>query len=126
MPAVIAEKPSDDELAELAGRPEEREDILGLTVSNLTREDIERFDNYDGEAGVIIRDVRRGSPADRTNLRPGHLIKEMIIASRTYTIENVDDYANAVERLNPGDAVVLWIKDPAGREFYASMRVPEE
>jgi hypothetical protein len=50
----------------------------------------------------------------------------MIIASRTYTIRNVEDYHDAVGRLNAGDSVVLWVKDPGGREFYVSTRIPKE
>jgi serine protease Do len=123
----IAEKPADEELDRFRGDEEEtKEDVLGLSVSNITDEVIERFRDYKGEEGVIIRDVKQGSPGDRANLRPGHLIKEMIIASRTYTIRNVEDYHDAVGRLNAGDSVVLWVKDPGGREFYVSTRIPKE
>jgi len=118
--AKLAEQ-TKEALASAGSVTEEKEDILGLSVEPLTPSLAERFGH-----GVIIRDVKTGGPGYKAGLRPGFIIKEMVIASKTYKIENLSDYERATSLLQPGDSVVLWVKPPRGSERYVAARIPKK
>ena len=90
---------------------------LGLSVQDMTP-DLTRRLGYKGEQGVLVRDVRRGSDAARQGIRPGDLIQEV---ERT-VVESVDDFIEAVDGIEEGDAILLLIR--RGKEtYFAALRV---
>lgn len=63
--------------AELKGNlPTETIKELGFSVTNLTDELAEKW-GYEGESGVVVREVVPGSQADQAGIEPGALIKEV-------------------------------------------------
>ncbi|MBL7069272.1 MAG: trypsin-like peptidase domain-containing protein [Candidatus Omnitrophica bacterium] len=101
----IGSMPSEEELAELEGRPYEgkravSEKWRGIEVTTITREFASRFDIMNKE-GVIVVSVERGSPADNANLKVGDIIRRI----ESYTIKTIEDYKAAISKLK-GDILL--------------------
>lgn len=82
------------------GAPDERSGRIGVTVEEAPDEMLSRFDL---SGGVLVRSVRRDSPAERAGLMPGDLIT-MVGAS---PVRNLDAFEDAIAGLEPGDSVPL-------------------
>ncbi len=101
---------------------EKVENVLGLTVDNLTPENMRRFDvDYEGETGVIVVGVRQGSPAAKEGIRAG----DLIVSINRKTVEKVSDFTELTRDLEPNKVVLLRMK--RGRtSYFAAVRVPKE
>ena len=100
--------------------PTKRTAKLGLEVQTLNRELAERL-GYEGEDGVIVTHIERGSPAARKGLRGGDLIIEI---NRT-PVANLTEYEEGIDEVGPGE-VILLRRLRSGRTSYIALRVPNE
>lgn len=84
------------ELPRSAGEAEEYEDeILGLTVRELTQDIQLRLNLPQEVQGVIVRRVKSGSTAQLGKMRPGVIV----LAIGEFPVRNVEEYKAAVERV---------------------------
>lgn len=100
----IGQRPDqiDEENTMLGQRDEQAEagTWRGLSVKSLT-ENITRRYRIQESKGVIVVDVKPGSPADKGGITPG----DVIVAINRTPIANIDDY-NAITSKLKGDALV--------------------
>ena len=89
---------------------------MGITVQELTDELTKEF-GYEDEEGVLISDVREGSPADEKGLRRGDLIQEV----ENKNVKSLKDYEKAIAATEDEDSVLLRIKR-GGRVWYDVIR----
>ena len=80
------------------------DDDLGLEVQDLNPTIAQKL-GYDGEEGVLIRSVKRGSKAAR-KLQQGDLIQEI----NRKPIRSVQDYKKALAKVDSGEPVLLQIR----------------
>ncbi|MCY3974937.1 MAG: Do family serine endopeptidase [Simkaniaceae bacterium] len=80
--------------------------VLGVTVSNLVREEIERHGLRADEKGVVILSVFPDSPAQRAGLRKG----AVIMAVDHKEIANVSEFDNAVRDARSKERILLLVK----------------
>jgi len=93
---------ADDEV-EVAGAGEGEE--FGLTVQTLTPEIAENL-GVDEEAGVVVTAVDSGSPSEEAGLRRGDIILEV----NRQSIDDVDEYLEAVEGRGKGKNVLFLVR----------------
>jgi serine protease Do len=91
----------------------------GMAVQELTPLLAQQLGLEPGTTGVVISDIRSGSPAAEAGLRPGDLIKEM----ERKEIKSLDDYRQALNQVKKGDNLLLLIKRGSGA-FYAVLTPP--
>jgi serine protease Do len=87
-----------------------RDKKLGIDVANLSRSQASQFD---GQQGVIVQRVEPDGAAAREGLRPGMLIRRV---GRT-TVQNVDDYAEAIQKNLDQDGVLLSVRTSGGNRL---------
>ena len=98
-------KRDEKRIASRGTRPQEQEHELGIRVSELTPELRRRF-NLNDEQGVIVVEVKQGSTAAQGGLQSGDLIKEV----NHQVIESVAGFDAAIEKVEKGDAIQLFIR----------------
>jgi serine protease Do len=98
--------------------PEEQSD-WGMAVQELTPQLAKQLGLEPGTSGVVISNIKEGSPAAEAGLRPGDLITEV---NRT-AINNLSDYQRALQKVKKGDNLLLLIKRAAG-SFYTVLTSP--
>jgi serine protease Do len=94
------------EIAQLEPGKGEEEKLLGIKVSSITSELREKYGIEENKKGVVITEVEKGGPADKIGLSSGDIIKEV----NQETITNLDDFKKAMEKVNPGDTVLLRVQ----------------
>ena len=117
---VELESLTEEALATSAGTRDSNEarGPLGIRVENLKDEWAERL-GYEDESGVVIVRVARGSEAAKRNLRRGMLIQEI----NGEQVETVEDYEDALEEIEPGDAFMMRVLGERGTRL-VGMRMP--
>lgn len=100
--------------------PTKRTARLGLEVQTLNRELADRL-GYEGEHGVIVTHVERGSPAERKGLKGGDLIIEINRAP----VSDLTEYEAAIDEMEPGE-VALLRRLRSGGTSYIALRIPTE
>lgn len=93
---------------------------LGLEVQALTPE-IARRMGVDDDEGVIVASVRSSSEAGRRGIRRGDIIREI----NRQRIRDMSDYADALNKVEPGDAVLMLIVRGDSTR-YVGLRMPRE
>jgi serine protease Do len=111
-----------DDIDQLAATTEKSKSNIGITVSSITPQIASQFDIDENEPGVIITRVDQGSVAERANLRVGNIIKKI----NKDEIKSVKDYNRAMEKLEPGDPVLMLIWNPNSGTYFVSFEIPEE
>lgn len=111
---VIIGELKEEELPTLA-RPESQYDI-GLVVQDITP-DIARHLNLKDRTGVVVTDVRPGSPAYEADIRRGDVIKEV----NKKTIRNVKDFREAIRTANLKEGILMLVRRE-GATFYAVVK----
>ena len=89
----------------LGGIPHKEQEAFGIRVSNLTPEIARKF-NIRETTGVVVTDVRSGSQGDSEGIQPGDIIKEINHRS----INTVDDYKDATQKVKKDGAVIMLVK----------------
>lgn len=101
IPVKIAEYPAE----EVAFAPSKEELDIGATVEELTPSLARRF-GINEEEGVVVSDVKPGSPADEAGLREGDMILEL----NKKRVKNLDDYRQSMRELEKGSPVLMLVK----------------
>jgi serine protease Do len=94
----------DDTRVAVRTEPEPQQQEFGIQVAELTPEIAQRF-NLGETAGVVVIDVESGTIGDDAGVRIGDIIKEV----NHQVVESVEDYTEAIERLDPKTPVSLFI-----------------
>ncbi len=89
--------------------PEAGAEFAGLRVKNLTSELAERY-GHEGERGVVVTRVNRGSPAARAGIKVGDLIQEI----EWEEVQDLDDYTERIKTLKGEPKVSLYVKSSNG------------
>jgi serine protease Do len=87
-----------------------RDKKLGLEVANVSPAEASQFD---GQKGVLVRRVEPDGAAAAEGLRPGMLIRKV---GRT-AVENVEEYAQAVQKNLDDNGVLLSVRTSAGNRL---------
>jgi serine protease Do len=114
----LGERPSRDELT-LDDKPTIVDD-LGLDVKDLSDELASRL-GYEDLEGVVVVEVRRGSPAHQKGIEPGMLIMKV---GRT-EVNNTRDFYREIKKINKGETVVLLLTDGEQKRF-VTLDIPED
>jgi serine protease Do len=85
--------------------PYKKQEAFGIQVSDLTPEIANRLNLQETE-GVVVTDVQSGSQGDDKGVQPSDIIKEINHKS----VNSVDDYNNAINKVKKGDTVSMFIK----------------
>ena len=122
-------KKLDVTLEERPGSPEEKSDKrsqsdisgrLGIDVTNLTDQIIERF-GYENVDGVFVTNVASGSVAEEKGLQRGDLIVQI----NKKRVKSVRDFEKIIGELRGGDIVLFQVRRQDNNHFIA-MKVPEK
>jgi serine protease Do len=105
----------DSEAAITGGSESER---LGITVQELTAELAGRLHIKDNKGGLVVAEVKPGSPAEEAGTLPGSIIVE-INGQRPDTMVK---YSSIVSKIKKGDVVRLLLKRPDGSIHYVAMK----
>ena len=87
------------------GQPREAAPELGIRVSDLTPEILQRF-NVEESSGVMVIDIEGGSKGDKAGVRVGDVIKEI----NRQAVKNTDDYEAILNQLTSGESINLFIR----------------
>jgi serine protease Do len=82
----------------------------GMAVQELTPQLARQLKLEPGATGVVISDIKDGSPAAEAGLQPGDLISEV---NRT-AVKNLNDYQRALKQVKNGENLLLLIKRGSG------------
>jgi serine protease Do len=99
------------------GQEAPKEELLGMTVEELTPELADRMD-LKGEQGVVIASVNPGGPAADAGLRSGDLIKEI----QREPVTDMEAYRRLVKNLGTSGNVLFLIKR-GGNTFYVTVEL---
>jgi len=113
---VIARLKGDDSAAAVPGGSESEK--LGITVQELTGELAGRLNIMDSKGGLVITEVKPGSPAEEAGTLTGSIVVE-INGQRPDTLEK---YSAVVAKIMKGDVVRLLLKRPDGSIHYVAMK----
>jgi S1-C subfamily serine protease len=87
---------------------------LGITVENITP-DVAREMNLTSDEGVLVTDVRPGSPADEGGVRSGDVIR----AINHVTVKNASDLQAVARDLKSSQTVLLRVSRDGQTMFLA-------
>lgn len=105
----LGERPAE---GEISSEPvPSKEDRIGLTVQEITPEIAERMGLEKAE-GVLISNVKPGSPAAKAGLQKGDVIHEI----ERQAVKSVKDYQKALSKAGK-DSVLLWIQRGKNRRY---------
>ena len=115
---VVVGKLKDGDVAAAAGEAGGGEsEKIGLTVKELNKELAGRLGIKDGK-GVVVTEVKPGSPAEEVGVVPGALVIE-INGQRP---DSVEKFSAIAAGLKKGDVVRLLLKRPDGSIHYVAMK----
>lgn len=97
----LGKRPPEDELT--GTLPTDTIKELGFSVVNLT-DDLADNLGYEGESGVVVREVESGSEAEKAGIVPGALIKEV----NRKEVRNTKEFNEAIKQaMKKGQALLL-------------------
>ncbi|MBI2540124.1 MAG: DegQ family serine endoprotease [Deltaproteobacteria bacterium] len=99
---------------EVAAQPEGRDGDIGLRVQKVTPE-LSRRLGLATTKGVIVIDVKPGSPADSAGIEPGDVIREV----NQRPVNTVKDFENSVRQNRRGDRLLLLVQRGDNAVFFA-------
>ena len=108
------------EMASNGGEDDQPNGKIGLEVGNLTPEARQQFNVPDQVHGVVVQNVRPGSPADDAGIQPGDVILEV----DRKPADSASQFASAVHQDKDGKdlLVLVWSK---GNSSYRTIH-PEQ
>jgi serine protease Do len=89
--------------------------LLGLSVDNLTNENIQQFRFSQDDKGVVIVSVEPGSPADSVGIKAGTLV----MAVNHKKVTNVTEFNDALKGVKSGQKVLLLVRLGDMMKFYS-------
>ncbi len=114
----LGKRPSTEELT--GALPQETRKELGFTVQDLTEEMAERY-GYEGQSGVIVKEVESGSQAAEKGIAPGSLIKEV----NQQKVRNTREFNEAIKKGRKEGGALLYVK--RGRyTFFVPLKLSEK
>lgn len=113
----VAESKEEKLSEETAGAPEPK-GRLGFAVSDITPELRKKFDVTD-KTGVIVLEVREGTPASEAGIQPGDIIKEV----NKEAIETLGQFRKAIEAAAGQRDSVLFLIKRENTTFFLTMDV---
>jgi serine protease Do len=105
---TLGERPSEGEV--LAQKPT-REDRLGLTVQEITPELAEQL-QLEKPEGVLVANVKPGSPAAKAGLQRGDVIHEM----EHQPVRGVEDYERILSKAEK-ESLLVWTQRGQVRRY---------
>ena len=102
---TIGEQPSGFRTAGKAINNQNSLEQFGLTLQELTPELADKFD-YKENSGLIISDIKPGSPADDARLKPGYLVEEI----DKVKVGNLNDLKKALEQVKKTGKMLLRVR----------------
>ncbi len=115
----LGERPQNGQMQQ-RDQLESEENVLGLSVRNLTPQLAQQF-GYENETGVVVARVKSGSVAARERIQPGDLIKTV----NRKPVRDVSDFNAIMGNLQPDDVVLFRLKR-GDTSFFAALRVPQK
>ena len=110
-PAKLASKDTEENSEDTDHKASEK---LGFSVKSLSGEEADRL-GYKDEHGVVISNVKPGSPAEEAGLQPGDLIKEV----NRQAVASVSDFDKAVRKLGDDDTAAFLVRRGENTFFVA-------
>jgi serine protease Do len=92
---------------------DDEKESLGITVQDLNEELAQQF-GYEGETGVVVTAVKRGSPAALAGIRPGALILQV----DRKEVKNVREFVPRVRSSIRQDGSVLFLVRQGGHSRF--------
>ncbi|PCI95408.1 serine peptidase [Candidatus Aerophobetes bacterium] len=93
----------------------ENAQLLGITVENLSSENIKRFNLVTNDEGVVITDVKQGSMGAKIGLKPGFIV----LSLNQKKINNVSDFNEALGSIEKGKKVLILVKHGDMARFFS-------
>jgi serine protease Do len=120
VPVKLAERPPRERRPEAAEREQpqpssQRDTSLGMSVRDLDREMVRRFNLPSGTAGVVVSRVEPMSPAFDAEIERGNVLLEI----NRRPVRSIEDYERLTARTHPGDVLTLYVYKPqSGRALH--------
>jgi serine protease Do len=96
---------SNTEVAENGGEDGQPNGKIGIEIGNLTAEARQQFNVPEQVHGVVVQNVRSGSPADDAGLQPGDVILEV----NRKPAESASQFASAVHQDKDGKELLMLV-----------------
>jgi serine protease Do len=100
---------------------QKEESAWGITVQELTPPLARQLELEPGTTGVVISNIKAGSPAAAAGLRQGDLITEV---NRT-AVKDLNDYQQALKQVKNGENLLLLVQRGGGA-FYVVLTPPSK
>ncbi len=88
---------------------------LGISVDNLTNQNIQKYKLHQDDQGVIVVAVEPNSPASLAGIQPGSLI----MAVNHQKVTNVTEFNDALQNIKPGHRILLLVRQGEMMKFYS-------
>jgi len=105
------------EVREVVSQAEGKDTDLGIRVQKVTPE-LSRRQGLSTTKGVIVVEVKPGSPADQAGIEPGDVIREV----NQRPVNTVKDFENSVRQSKKGDHLLLLVQRGDNAVFFALKR----
>ncbi|HKF46445.1 MAG TPA: Do family serine endopeptidase [Terracidiphilus sp.] len=103
--ATVGEFNGKGEQAENEGEGGTNKGTIGISVGNLDQQSRQQFNIPDQVKGIVVGDVRSGSPADDAGITPGDVIQEV----NRKPVNSADQFASMVHSAPAGQDLLLLV-----------------
>ena len=110
----LGSRPDEQDLAEVYKSGVNSYDDLGLMVDDL-ESNFAREKGIEEDYGVVVMKVKRQSPSNRSNIKPGDVITKI----GRNKIMSTQDYHSFIKEYQEGDSILLLIKRDGTSRFVA-------
>ena len=90
----------------------EQVELLGITVEELSEENAKQLGIEPG-IGVVISNVKSGSPAEKSGLLPGMIVQE----AERQAVSNIDTFKEIINDIDQGKGILLLIRTSNGSRY---------
>jgi serine protease Do len=112
VPVTVGKLPSEKRVSQESSQTAPSQ--WGLQLQDVTPQ-MARQHGLAGESGVVVVGVQPGSPAERTGLQPGDIIREV----NRQAVHSVQEMRDAIAKADHQDALLLLVKRGQGSVFVA-------
>lgn len=93
----------------------ENAQLLGLTVENLSKENVSKYKLSGSDEGVVITEVKPGSMGAKIGLKPGYVV----LSLNHKKITSVSDFNDALSSIEKGKKVLILVKAGEMSRFFS-------